>query len=295
MSEAEDIGEAPDIVELPHLEENGLSHIEDDDDFGSFDEASFEEFQAPEPQAERESHAEDRIVFDSDVFDNKESLLLKVDELLDTLFPDFSLEKTPVTRTPDTLLKGEASRRLEVLSETPRLNPPNWIKLRIRHNLLIKLGVPINLDELEAPKSMGNAITHSRDRSVHELEIDWARFDIPEFESLDISAERKLELLEETTAILSRIEEDNLNNTSQLFLEKSLESTLDSKLAQLKENYRQLLELSSVWNHNLKELQYSQEIYESVVQDMVGYSQKLQRNELIEHLQKTGKKGRRTF
>lgn len=275
--------------------ESHESFEDDDDDFGSFDEASFEEFQAPERQSEIEIK-NIQSVFGSSVFRDHQLFLSKLDDLLDSIIPG-SPQKT--NGEPAMLLKAEASEILEKLSKAPRLNPPNWIKLKIRRNLLIKLGVPINLDELESPNMVNvsnNSMSHNRKRSVNEQDIDWSNFTIPEFESFNVSAEKKQELLNKTNETLSRIEEDNLNNTSQLFLESSLEASLESKLAQMKANYQQLIELCSVWQDQMKELRNSQEVYESVVQNMVGYSQKLQRNEIIEHLQKTkGKKGRRTF
>lgn len=277
--------------------QNGpVSDEQDDDDFGSFDEASFEEFQAPEPELEAKTATDGKALFTSATFQNLDELVSKLDELLESIFPTTAPETNSNT---DTLLNAEATEKLASLSRPPRLNPPNWIKLKIRHNLLVNLGVPINLDELDSPNSVNitnlQQLSHSRRRSINEQDIDWSEFDIPEFETLNISTEQKQELLHKTNKLLSKIEEDNLSNTSQLFLESSLESSLDAKLAQLKENYLQLRELSSVWRDQMKELRNSQEIYESVVQNMVGYSQKLQRNEFIEHLKKKGKKGKRTF
>lgn len=268
---------------------------EEDDDFGSFDEASFEEFQAPEPEIKQEKATVTKLQFTSTTLSNLEQFQAKLDELLDSIFPEADLE---TNGSNSTLLTPQASEKLATLSRPPRLNPPNWIKLKIRHNLLIKLGVPINLDELESPNSVSitnNIHSHNRRRSVNEQDIDFGDFDIPEFELLNISSDQKQELLHKTNQLLSKIEEDNLNNTSQIFLESSLEESLDAKLAQLRENFKQLIELSSVWQDQMKELRNSQEIYESVVQNMVGYSQKLQRNEFIEHLKKKGKKGKRTF
>lgn len=277
-----------------HGEADNHDQQDEDDDFGSFDEASFEELQEPEPKENLNKEQLNTALRPLD-FHHPEQFLSKVDELLDTIFPVF-----PDTRsTPTTLLKAEASEKLDTLSRTPRLNPPNWIRLKIRHNLLIKLGVPINLDELESANSVAMAyasISHNRRKSIDENDIQWEGFTIPEVETFNLTAEQKQELLGKTGDTLSRIEEDNLNNTSQLFLESSLESALNSKLAQMKANYDQLIKLSAVWQDQMKELRNSQEIYESVVQNMVGYSQKLQRNEIIEHLQRTkGKKGKRTF
>lgn len=259
----------------------------DDDDFGSFDEASFEEFQAPELQTEPTG-------FSSISLDNIDTVDNELQKIMDQVFPDITMdsEAEAMPLIPDTLTL------FSMLSKNPRLNPPNWIKLKIRHSLLIKLGVPINLDELDAPlvTSAGQTRGHSRRRSINVNDIDWEHYDIPEFSALGISPDEKQGLVTSTHEELSRIEADIMNNTSELFLQSSSDESLESKLAQMQQNYAQLIKLSSVWQDQIRELQDSQEIYESVVQNMVGYSQKLQRNEILESLKRAKtKKGKRTF
>lgn len=251
-----------------------------DDDFGSFDEASIEEIKALNEKAE----------FDSTVFQNPTLFEEKLQAVVDKLFPETGNDSS----TSTVLLSENASKQFESLSKTPRLQPPNWTRLKIRHNLLVRLGVPINLDELES-KSSGlgpvNTTNTQRKRSITEHDINWDNFTIPEYNTLDITPEKEHDLLNKTNDVLSGIEEYILSNTSQLFLQNSADAALDTKLQQMKENYQQLVELSSVWQEKTKELRHSQEIYESVVQNMVGHSQKLRRNELLEQLSRT--KGKR--
>lgn len=274
----------PDSVEEPQ-EENDEEF--DDDDFGSFDEASFEEFQAPEPQPAQQR-------FHSISLDNLATVDNELQRVVDQVFPNLN-QKGQSEISP---LIEETLTLFSMLSKNPRLNPPNWIKLKIRHSLLVKLGVPINLDELEAPSTLsaGQSRGQSRRRSINVNDIDWEQFEIPEFSTLSISTARKEELIASTHKELSRIEADIMNNTSEFFLQSSSDESVRAKLAQMQQNYAQLIELSSVWQDHIRELQNSQEVYESVVQSMVGYSQKLQRNEILESLKgaKT-KKGKRTF
>lgn len=268
-----------------HFENNADLPSEEDDDFGSFDDASIEELEAAAPHPKEGE-------FSSLVFQNPELFDQKLQTVMDSVFP----QADTYVITESQLLSESAAKHLEIFSRTPRLHPPNWTKLKTRHSLLIRLGVPINLDELESgtsglgPKS---AVGHTRKRSVSEHDIDWSNFDIPEFASLQISGETKEELLGKSGEVLSEIEEHNLNNTSRPFLETSSGSSLDAKLQQMKDNHKRLIELSSVWQEQIRELRNSQEIYESVVQNMVGYSQKLRRNEILEHLKL--KKGKRAF
>lgn len=258
----------------------------DDDDFGSFDEASFEEFQAPD--ASSATNIKALSLDDLDTVDEE------LQKLIDQIFPDCAQNEIP---EPLPLI-SETLTLFSVLSRNPRLNPPNWIKLNIRHSLLVKLGVPINLDELESSSvlSSGHTRAHSRRRSIDVNDIGWENFEIPEFSTLDISPEKKEELVRGTHDELSRIEAEIMNNTSELFLQSAPHELVEAKLAQMKQNYAQLIQLGSVWQDQIHELKNSQEIYESVVQSMVGYSQKLQRNEILESLKSAKtKKGKRTF
>lgn len=259
----------------------------DDDDFGSFDEASFEEFQVPET-----TDALDKLWTLSN---NPDAIDDELEKVLNLVVPE---AETTESKPEYPELVSDKSLLFSIISKSPRLKPPNWIKLKIRHSLLIKLGVPINLDELDAPSLLAKVQNNARDRSrsISVQDIDWSHFEIPEFSTLNVSNEKKQELMSSTQQTLSRIEEDILNNTSELFLQNSSDSSLDAKLKQMRDNYAQLIELSSVWQDQIRELQNSQEIYESVVQNLVGYSQKLQRNEILESLSKgKSKKGKRTF
>lgn len=262
---------------------------DDDDDFGSFDEASFEELEFTEPEPAQPLHAE----FSTAVLENTEVFQKNLEAVLERILP---IEETITNAAKEPLLNETALERLHKFSTLPRLNPPNWTKLKMRHELLLSLGVPINLDELDSAHSSGLSakIVAAKRRSITENDIQWGDFNIPDIDALDISAERKLQLMEETHQILSAIEDDNLNNTTELFLLQSAEHVVDEKLRQMQSNHARLVELTAIWLAQIKELRNSQEMFESVVQNMVGYRQKLQRNEILERLSKT-KRGKRVF
>ena len=116
---------------------------------------------------------------------------------------------------------------------------------------------------------------------------------VPDIASLLLSPDLQLELMANTVDILSRIEGDNLTNTTELFLQQCSEDMIDEKIRQMRANCALLVELSSVWQAQLKELRNSQEAFESVVQNMIGYRQKLQRNEIMQNIR--GKAGKRIF
>lgn len=262
---------------------------DEDDDFGSFDEASFELQEEPQLSS---SHP----VFTTSVLDDLGKFVSRLSETLDVVF---SSQEPLIEKHETPLLRDSAQSYLEVFSKPPWLQPPNWTRLKLRHILLLNLGVPINLDELESSTLSaisGPRPTHARRRSINESDLDWTGLEVPDIETLGLDQEQRQTLLSSTRQSIIEIEADNLNNTSELFLQSTTEQVLDSKLSQMQENYKQLLTLSSLWQAELEELRSNQSIFESVVQNVVGYSQKLRRKELIEALGRSKlKKGKRKF
>ncbi|ODV77301.1 uncharacterized protein CANTADRAFT_70284 [Suhomyces tanzawaensis NRRL Y-17324] len=269
-----------------------------DSDFGSFDDVSFENDLL---QLQPEPAATDQAAFDEQVLEDPQLFQERLELVLDTIFPQATAKEDHASSSNAFL----SDRSLEIFTELatlPHLKPPNWKKLKIRHNLLIKLGIPINLDEISDDKHdtdkrshLEIKHTHQRKKSINADDINWDGFDIPEFESLKLTGEEKVNLLNSTSQTLSRIERDNLNNSTRQYLESSSsDDALDSKLKQFQANYDELLTLSSIWNGHLKDLRNNFDIYESVVQNFIGYSQKLRREEILENLKKVKHKGKKS-
>lgn len=261
------------------VDEDDEDDFDDFSDFGSFDDTSFNE---PEPSLVR---------FDDELFEDRAKFTAQVDKLMESIFDT----PKPIETSSQQLLAGRSLEVFSALSTLPHLKPPNWIKLNIRHNLLIKLGIPINLDEIadkqpikKSPLLEVNKTT--RRKSISTADIHWDEFNIPDIEKLNLSSDSKTQLLQTTPDILSRIETDILNNSSQQFLQdSSSEDALSHKLAQYQSDYEQLLTLSSVWKTHLAEVNNNFDIYESVVQNFIGYSQKLRRDEILDNLKKVKK------
>lgn len=242
-----------------------------DNDFGSFDDGNMAGAGTVHESSSSSSSVPDSI----------NSILDKVF----TIEPPNTTTEIPLHQ----LLNERSTEVLHQLATMPHLKPNNWTKLRIRHNLLIKLGIPINLDEIADDKtaattSANKTIFHNRRRSVNEDDINWDQFKVADFKDLKMSTEDKDKLLATTNEILSKIETDNLNNSSESYLNGSSEESLKQKLAQFQANYQQLLELSSVWQYQFKDLKHNFEVYESVVQNLIGYSQKQERDQLLQNL-----------
>lgn len=272
---------------------SSLAVPEEDDEFGSFDEASFDEFQGEESTEPQEPQSS---TFSSAVFQSEALIDQRVEETLDKIF---HIPEHQEQTANEEILRDGAAEQFAVLSKIPHLLPPNWLRLNIRHKLLLNLGIPINLDEMEkggvAQMSHLAPHQHQRKKSISEHDIDWSGFNVPEIESLNLDEEKKKNLMAQTKSLLDAVEEFNLQNTSQLFLETSSDEALDEKLSKMKENHRQLLELSAIWQGQIRELKNSQEMYELVVQNMVGYSQRLRREEILESLNRKKLKGKRSF
>lgn len=278
-----------DIDDFNGADKVKLAEDEDDDsDFGSFDDASFTELEEPEEMKSVEDTQEkvsgEYVRFSEEVLNNPTLFEKNLHETMDNIFTDISHSQHHNEDSEEnSLLTERSSEIFKELSQIPHLQPPNWIKLNVRHNLLIKLGVPINLDEIKKENLLQTPKVPRR-KSINEEDIKWDGFDLPAFEDLRISADKKTDLLNKTTEILSAIETDNLNNSSHQFLESSNTASLQEKLKQYNDNYAQLIELSSVWNKQLDDQKQNYEVYESVIQNLIGYSQKLKREEILAHL-----------
>lgn len=290
--------EASDDEEFAEFDEPVQAQLDDNSDgeFGSFDNGTIDnETMDKKPDV--------FAIFDDELMNNNTQFEAKLDMIMDQVFTidsnisssNSSAEKSlPI----ETLLNQRSQEVLNQLAAMPHLKPNNWIKLKIRHNLLIKLGIPINLDELtddKTPTANSNKalLTHNRRRSINEDDISWQDFKIPDFKTLNMTTELKDELLSRTNEILSRIETDNLNNSSKSFLETAGDEKLKEKLRQFQNNYQQLIELSSVWKYHFNDLKNNFEIYESVVQNLIGYSQKLERDQLLQNLQQLKDKSKK--
>lgn len=244
----------------------------DDSDFGSFDDALVEEPEIPQGIPQGLPHVP--ATFSGETLADKEALLGNLDKVLRVVFENVEEKDVQVY---DSLLDDRLKERYHKLSAMPRLNPPNWIRLKIRHELLVNLGIPINLDE------MGLKEKQVAQASVIDTEI-------PDFETLGISSEDAEVLMASTSEILSKCETNSMNNTAEKFLLDASEETVDAKLLQLQQDKANLVQLMSVWNNELAEMKKNFDMYESIVQSFTGHQQRLQRDEMMEKLKKLKKK-----
>lgn len=225
--------------------------------------------------------------FSEDVLSNPALFDTRLNTLLDSLFPPKQVSTESKEATTPSLLSERSLEVFGQLSRLPYLLPPNWTKLKIRYNLMLRLGIPINLDELsseshlQVEKARTRRLSGALDGGVH---IDWEGFELPLVDGLTTE---EIDLIKSTTAeVLSNIELGMLNHSSEKFLLDSDMAVVDDKLAQFKQFYDQLLKLGSVWKGEIATCQSEFETYETVIQSVIGYTQKLKRDEILHKLHK---------
>lgn len=134
------------------------------DDFDDFEEgeedAGFDDFndgfqEAGPPVQAQPAPAFAYPVLNFSTVTSPAAIFAATEPYLDTLFPTSSLPQPTPSSTPSTpsssaptFLTSRSASLWTQLVAPPPLQPPNWIRSRIRRLFLISLGVPIDLDEI---------------------------------------------------------------------------------------------------------------------------------------------------
>lgn len=92
-------------------------------------------------------------LLDMDTTGSLPDLIVAMSDRLDVLFPSTEEMSSlpPVDPIPDSSAIFTTDRSLSLWSQLvapPPLQPPNWVKSRIRRLFLVSLGVPVDLDEI---------------------------------------------------------------------------------------------------------------------------------------------------
>ncbi|CRG90187.1 hypothetical protein PISL3812_07230 [Talaromyces islandicus] len=141
--------------------EEGENNVEAEDDFGDFDEG----FEEPTEEAHGNRTDDSTVsmqppapssllpIPDFNATSSLSDLLTATNDSLDTLFPETKeiVSLPPLEPIPDQSAIFSSERSLSLWSQLvapPPLQPPNWVKSRIRRLFLVSLGVPVDLDEI---------------------------------------------------------------------------------------------------------------------------------------------------
>lgn len=122
---------------------------EDDAEFGDFDDG----FQEAEPaQTSQVLPAVPSFhVFDFTGLDSEIDIQTAAEPYMSALFPPDSIDTSvlpPASAEHSVFLSQRSASLWAQLVAPPPLQPPNWIRSRIRRLFLVSLGVPVDLDEI---------------------------------------------------------------------------------------------------------------------------------------------------
>jgi len=121
---------------------------EDDAEFGDFDDG-FQEVEAAPPQTVPATAS--FPVLDFAELNSADDIQLATKPYLDALYPPDTIDTSvlpPVSSENSGFLTPRSSSLWAQLVAPPPLQPPNWIRSRIRRLFLVSLGVPVDLDEI---------------------------------------------------------------------------------------------------------------------------------------------------
>ncbi|KAI9720279.1 MAG: hypothetical protein M1828_005742 [Chrysothrix sp. TS-e1954] len=138
----------------------------DGDDFGAFDDGEEFENESPPPRQVSEQRTDSTILSPNPVLDVSKLRSVKdfseaARPFLDAIFPDTQHDAAPdLFASSDIelsfLTERSASLWMQLVAPPP-LQPPDWIRSRIRRLFLVSLGVPVDLDEI-LPASKQNKL-----------------------------------------------------------------------------------------------------------------------------------------
>ncbi|KAK5632936.1 hypothetical protein RRF57_008650 [Xylaria bambusicola] len=125
----------------------------EDADFGDFDDG-FQQAKEPAPAQSPVNQSPVTIpsfpILDLEGLDS-EDILTASDPFLDALYPPDVLEIPPLPAPPNDnpiFFNPRSASLWSQLVAPPPLQPPDWIRSRIRRLFLVSLGVPVDLDEI---------------------------------------------------------------------------------------------------------------------------------------------------
>ncbi|KAI3329357.1 hypothetical protein HD806DRAFT_482682 [Xylariaceae sp. AK1471] len=126
---------------------------DEDADFGDFDDG-FQQAEAPTTAQSLTSQQQVSIpsfpILDLDGLDS-EDILAASEPYLDALYPPDVLTAPPLPSPPNDnpiFFNPRSASLWSQLAAPPPLQPPDWIRSRIRRLFLVSLGVPVDLDEI---------------------------------------------------------------------------------------------------------------------------------------------------
>ncbi|KAI1300297.1 hypothetical protein F5Y03DRAFT_364524 [Xylaria venustula] len=260
-----------------------------DDGFQQADERESAQSQPSQPQASIPSFP----ILDLDGLDS-EDILTASDPYLDALYPPDILDIPPLPSPPNDnpiFFNPRSASLWSQLAAPPPLQPPDWIRSRIRRLFLVSLGVPVDLDEiLPASKqkklvlpslhritSNGSLRTSTDSRSVSRLRKSDANGSAV---SVDSQGKEKPRSSSKRRKIPPQTPEFDLVAAKQLCAttEEALRGMTDTELQEhvkkLKEMEVVANEVHEFWKKRTDERIGDREAFEGVIENLVKHARK---------------------
>ncbi|KAG7890705.1 hypothetical protein KL936_001989 [Ogataea polymorpha] len=157
------------------------------------------------------------------------------------------------------------------------LQQVNWKRSLLRRQLLLSLGIPIDLDEVlpsgsKTRKSKlydSNALAGLKNNELSQLEERIAKLEIDKIE--------KDKILESSAAVLESVHQKV--QPESFYRTAAQRGELESKARELESVRDELLKIACSLNLRLEELKQDNEIYSMYVENLVGNTQKRRREE----------------
>lgn len=258
-----------------HNQDPVVDKTNEDEEFGSFSDASFEEFEAAPELDEPTRSLSTLSINDLEQFDNRsdEKVVKIVNGILGVQPEDPNND--PEENGP--FLDERAKALLSQLSSEPNnLQQLNWKQSIIRRQLFLNLSIPFDLDELY-PRERKLGISKVYGQDSFPDGTDKLATDIP---FIELSPERAKQLTQESDSIVQNIE--RRLQSEQYYSDGHLsEEELEDILKEMKGFNAQLIELLSGWNQERLELLKDREISEGYLTNILDNSQKFRRQSSI--------------
>lgn len=123
---------------------------EEDAEFGDFDDG-FQESQPTPPPPQMAAPMPSFPVLNFADLDSPEEIYEAAEPYMNALFPPDTIDTSilpPVSTENPIFLTPRSASLWSQLAAPPPLQPPDWIRSRIRRLFLVSLGVPVDLDEI---------------------------------------------------------------------------------------------------------------------------------------------------
>ncbi|KAI1157082.1 hypothetical protein F4825DRAFT_445770 [Nemania diffusa] len=269
---------------------------DEDADFGEFDDG-FQQAEAPTTAQSLTTQPQVSIpsfpILDLDGLDS-EDILATSKPYLDALYPPDVLEIPPLPSPPNDnpiFFNPRSASLWSQLAAPPPLQPPDWIRSRIRRLFLVSLGVPVDLDEiLPASKqkklvlpslhrvtSTGSLRTSTDSRSVSRLrKSDANRSSV----SVDSQGKEKPRSGSKKRKVSPQVPEFDLVASKQLCAttDEALRGMTDIELQQHVKKLKGMEILASevheFWKKRTDEKIGDREAFEGVIENLVKHARK---------------------